>query len=204
MNSLRWSRRCATPDATLSGPSHTADHDETWRTCSDPKLDAWPFSTNTPHRPRAPFLVVAADHPSLIEARERFAATLRAEQRFFGRASAEPKPFPSLIAKLLADDGLRLAAAVDGEIIGLACLRADGEAAVAVVEEWRGRGVATELVRAVIVRGRQLGHARIFLRSSHRSRAVAAMGDALGATVVDLGRGRIELIFDAESDARSA
>jgi len=150
------------------------------------------------------FLVVAADHPSLIEARERFAATLRAEQRFFGRASAEPKPFPSLIAKLLADDGLRLAAAVDGEIVGLACLRADGEAAVAVVEEWRGRGVATELVRAVIVRGRQLGHGRIFLRSSHRSRAVAAMGDALGATVVDLGRGRIELIFDAESDARSA
>ena len=100
------------------------------------------------------FLVVAADHPSLIEARERFAATLRAEQRFFGRAGAEPKPFPSLIAKLLADDGVRLAAAVDGEIIGLACLRADGEAAVAVVEEWRGRGVATELVRAVIVRGR--------------------------------------------------
>jgi GNAT superfamily N-acetyltransferase len=150
------------------------------------------------------FLVVAADHPSLIEARERFAATLRAEQRFFGRASAEPKPFPSLIAKLLADDGLRLAAAVDGEIIGLACLRADGEAAVAVIEQWRNRGVATELVRTVIVRGRQLGHGRIFLRSSHRSRAVAAMGDALGATVVDLGRGRIELIFDAESDARSA
>ena len=66
------------------------------------------------------------------------------------------------------------------------------------------RGVATELVRAVIVRGRQIGHGRIFLRSSYRSRAVASIGDALGATVVDLGRGRIELVFDAGSDARSA
>ena len=129
---------------------------------------------------------------------------MRAEQRFFGRASPDPKPFPSLIAKLLADDGLRLAAAVDGEIIGLACLRADGEAAVAVVEEWRGRGVATALVRAVTGRGRQLGFGRVFIRASHRSRAVAAMGDELGATVVDLGRGRIELIFDTGSDARSA
>jgi GNAT superfamily N-acetyltransferase len=152
----------------------------------------------------SPYLVVAADHPSLIEARERFAATLRAEQRFFGRASANPKPFPSLIAKLLADDGLRLAAAVDGEIIGLACVRADGEAAVAVVEEWRGRGVATALVRAVVARGRELGLGRVFIRSSHRSRAVAAIGDTLGATVVDLGLGRIELIFDAGFDARSA
>ena len=116
------------------------------------------------------FLVVAADHPSLIEARERFAAALRSEQRFFGRASADPKPFPSLIAKLLADDGLRLAAAVDGEIIGLACLRADGEVAVAVVEEWRGRGVATALVRAVTARGPQLRASD----GSSSARAVAA------------------------------
>ena len=129
------------------------------------------------------FLVVAADHPSLVEAREQFAATLRAEQRFFGRASADPKPFPSLISKLLADDGLRFAA---------------------VVEDWRDRGVATALMRAVTVRGRQLGHRRVFIRSSHRSRAVAAMGDALDATIVDLGRGRIELVFDTDSDARSA
>jgi len=150
------------------------------------------------------FLVVAADHPSLIEAREQFAAGLRAEQRFFGRANANPKPFPSLIAKLLADDGTRLAAVVDGRIVGLACLRADGEAAVAVVEEWRGRGVATALMRAVLLRGRQLGHGRIFIRSSHRSRAVAALGDSLDATIVDLGWGRLELIFDAGSGARSA
>ena len=66
------------------------------------------------------------------------------------------------------------------------------------------RGVATALMRAVTVRGRQLGHRRVFIRSSHRSRAVAAMGDALDATIVDLGRGRIELVFDTDSDARSA
>jgi GNAT superfamily N-acetyltransferase len=150
------------------------------------------------------FLVVAADHPSLIEARERFAASLRAEQRFFGRASANPKPFPSLVAKLLAPDGTRLAAVSEGGIVGLACLLSDGEAAVAVVEEWRGRGVATALMRAVTERGRQHGHRRIFIRSSHRSRAVAALGESLDATVVELGWGRIELIFDAGSDARSA
>jgi GNAT superfamily N-acetyltransferase len=152
----------------------------------------------------SPFSIVAADHPSLIEVRERFVGTLRAEQRFFGRAGADPKPFPSLIARLLADDGLRLAATVDGEIVGLACLCPDGEAAVAVVEEWRGRGVASALVRAVTVRGLQLGYGRIFMRSSRRSGAVVTMGEALGASVVDLGRGRIELIFDAESNARSA
>jgi len=161
-------------------------------------LDEHPSSSEP-----AVFLIVAADHPSLIEARERFAATLRAEQRFFGRASTDPKPFPSLIAKLLTD-GLRLAAVVDGEIIGLAVLGADGEAAVAVVEEWRGGGVATALIGAVTVRGRQIGYGRIFIRSSYRSRAVVSIGDALGATVVDLGRGSIELVFDTGSDARSA
>ena len=157
-----------------------------------------------PELPTSDFLLVAADHPSLIDAREQFATRLRSEPRYFGRAGANPKPFPSLIAKLLADDGMRLAAVADGTIVGLACVRADGEAVVAVVAEWRGRGVATELMRAITVRAEQIGHGRIFIRSSRRSRAIAALGDSLGATVVDLGRGRIELIFDVGSDARSA
>ncbi len=160
------------------------------------------MAVRTEHPPD--FLLVAADHPSLADARERFAAGLRAERRYFGRASANPKPFPSLIAKLLTDDGTRFAAVAGGEIIGLACLRGDGEATVAVAEDWRGRGVATALMQAVTMRGLQLGHGRIFIRSSRRSRAVAALGDALGANVVDLGLGRIELIFGAGCGARSA
>jgi GNAT superfamily N-acetyltransferase len=148
-------------------------------------------------------LIVAADHPSLIDARERFAAELRSEQRFFGRSAGTPKPFASLISKLLAGEGARLAAMVDGRIIGLACIRADGEASVAVVQHWRGRGVASALLGAAIERARLVGHPMVFIRSSHRSRAVAAMGESLGGTVVDLGRGRIELIFEVDADART-
>ncbi len=148
-------------------------------------------------------LIVAADHPSLIDARERFASELRAEQRFFGRSAGDPKPFPSLISKLLAGEGARLAAMVDGRIIGLACIQADGEASVAVVEEWRGRGVASALLGATIDRSRRMGHSMVFVRSSHRSRAVAAIGESLGGTVVDLGRGRIELIFTVDSESRT-
>ena len=85
----------------------------------------------------ASMLIVAADHPSLIDARDRFATELRAEQRFFGRSAGTPKPFPSLISTLMCGDGPRLAAMVDGRIIGLACIQADGEASVAVVEQWR-------------------------------------------------------------------
>jgi GNAT superfamily N-acetyltransferase len=148
-------------------------------------------------------LIVAADHPSLIDARERFAAELRAEQRFFGRSVGTPKPFPSLITKLLDGDGARLAAMVDGRIIGLACIQADGEASVAVVDQWRGRGVASALLGATIERARLIGRSMVFIRSSHRSRAVAAIGESLGGTVVDLGRGRIELIFSVDTAART-
>jgi GNAT superfamily N-acetyltransferase len=157
----------------------------------------------TPSRPADAMLLVAADHPSLIDARERFAVELRAEQRYFGRSAPTPKPFPSLIATLLAGDGSRLAAMVDGEIIGLACIRPDGEALVAVVERWRGHGVASALLRAAIERAQLAGHSTVFIRSSRRSRAVAAIGAALGCTVVDLGRGRIHLILTMGDDART-
>ena len=163
-------------------------------------------STQSPPEPdptQQSVLIVAADHPSLIDARERFATELRAEQRFFGRSAGTPKPFPSLIATLLSGDGTRLAAMVDGQIIGLACIQADGEASVAVVEQWRGRGVASALLGAAIERARLTGHSMVFIRSSRRSRAVAAIGESLGGTVVDLGRGRIELIFTVDADART-
>lgn len=148
-------------------------------------------------------LIVAADHPSLIDAREQFASELRAEQRFFGRSAGNPKPFPSLISTLLAGEGARLAAMADGRIIGLACIQSDGEASVAVVEEWRGRGVASALLSAAIERARLTGHSMVFIRSSRRSRAVAAIGESLGGTVVDLGRGRIELIFTVDVEERT-
>jgi GNAT superfamily N-acetyltransferase len=163
-------------------------------------MDASPVITS---RAAESVLIVAADHPSLIDARERFAVELRAEQRFFGRSAATPKPFPSFIATLLTGDGSRLAAIIDGEIVGLACIRPDGEALVAVVERWRGQGLATALLRAAIERAQLAGHSMVFIRSSRRSPAVAAIGAALGGTVVDLGRGRIELILTMGDGART-
>jgi tryptophan synthase beta subunit len=44
-------------------------------------------------------LIVALDHPSLIEAIDQFADELHNEQRFFG-SSAAPAPFPSLINRV--------------------------------------------------------------------------------------------------------
>lgn len=157
-----------------------------------------PPTRTSPPVPAA--LIVAADHPSLIGARARFADRLRAEQRFFGRSVSTPKPFPSLIATLLDGEGSRLAAMVDGEIIGLSCIRRDGEASVAVVEAWRGRGVASALLRAAIERAQLAGQSLVFIRSSRRSRALAAIGASLGGTVVDRGRGSIELILMTEAD----
>jgi GNAT superfamily N-acetyltransferase len=155
--------------------------------------------------------VVAADHPSLVDARTRFVDALRTEQRWFGRSAAShAKPYPSIIARLARNDGLRLAAVVDGEIIAMACVGDDGEASVAVATASRGSGVATELMRALAIRARAAGHHKIFIRSSRRSRATAALGEALGGIVVDMGRGRIDLIFATDAftsdafDARSA
>ncbi len=153
----------------------------------------------------ADLTVVAADHPSLIDARARFVDGLRAEQRWFGRsAAAHPKPFPSVIARLARNDGIHLAAVVGGEVIAMACVGDDGEARVAVAAPSRGSGIATELMRAIAVRARECGHTKIFIRSSRRSRATAALGESLGGSIVDMGHGRIDLIFTVDSGARSA
>jgi GNAT superfamily N-acetyltransferase len=150
-------------------------------------------------------VVVAADHPSFVDARSQFIDGLRAEQRWFGRAaSVGPKPFPSLIARLLQTDCIRLAAVVDGQIIAMASVSRDGEASVAVAAPSRGSGVATELMRAIAERARMAGHSKIFIRSSRRSRATTTLGSELGGTVVDMGRGRIDLIFAVGADTRTA
>ena len=116
-------------------------------------MDAVPAPTPDPSDT---MLIVAADHPSLIDARARFAADLRAEQRHFGRASATPKPFASLIERLESGEGSRLAAVVEGRIIGVACAGADGQPTVAVVEPWRGHGVEHALIRAIQLRSQLL------------------------------------------------
>ncbi len=63
----------------------------------------------------AKVLIVALDHPSLIDVVDRFADDLRSEQRFFGR-QVTTAPFPSLINRLTSAGGLRLGAQIDGRM----------------------------------------------------------------------------------------
>ena len=160
--------------------------------------------------PEHPFVVAAPAHPSLEGAIARFGDALRTETRWFGRRGADaPKPVPSLIRRLVADaPGLRLAAVHDGEIVGLARIDVDAacgpELLVAVVEPWRRRGVALTLVQAIVARAHTVGIERIVLHTSHRGAELHELGAALGFRVVDLGRGRVDLIRTLAPTTRSA
>ena len=81
-------------------------------------------------------------------------------------------------------------------MVGLARVDDAGEVFVVVVAAARGRGVGLALARAMVDRARADGVARLVLRSSRRSRAVVALAESMGFVVVDLGRGRIDLILD--------
>ena len=150
--------------------------------------------------------VVSADHPSVDDEVARFAATLRAEPRWFGpSAVANPKPPRSLVDRLCrSGDGLRVAAIEDGEVVGLARVDAAGEVLIAVIPGRRGSGIGTALGAELVRRARLAGCTRLVLRSSRRSRAVGALGRAMGFTTVDVGRGRIDLILDLVPAGRSA
>ncbi len=155
--------------------------------------------------PAATIQVVGADHPSLDREVDAFLTRLGAEPRYFGpSASANPKPFPSLIRALGERDGFRMAAVDGGRVIGLVRIDASGQAHLAVAVDRRGVGVGTLLGRAAVDRAIQLGYTRIVLRSSRRSRAARRVGESLGCVVVEHGRGRTDLIVDLHTSRRSA
>ena len=150
--------------------------------------------------------VTAADHPSLDAHIERFADEIKAEPRCFGRLGGiDPKPFPSHIARACSrETGFRIAALHEGRVLGLARVDDRGEVTMVVVAAARGRGVGLALARAMVDRARAEGFERLVLRSSRRSRAVIALAESMGFVVVDLGRGRIDLILDLVRAASSA
>ena len=148
-------------------------------------------------------LIVALDHPSLIDAIDQFADELRCEQRFFG-PRATPAPFPSLINRVTSAGGTRLGAMVDGQIVAMARVEASGDTSIAVSADWRGRGVGRALLLATVRRAGQIGISRLVLRSTQRSRSVAALGASVGAVTVDQGRGRVDLIFPTDYASRTA
>jgi GNAT superfamily N-acetyltransferase len=125
--------------------------------------------------------IVPVDHPSLGGDIDRFLAELRAEPRYFGpSAKANPKPFPSLID-------------ADG-----------GELYVAVVADRRGDGVGQFLARAALQRAADLHYPVLTARSTRRSRAMLRLCEQFGCTVIELDRGRTELILTPSVLARTA
>lgn len=148
-------------------------------------------------------LIVALDHPSVSEAVDRFADALRREQRFFGQRAA-PAPFPSLINRVTSAGGMRLGAMVDGQIVGISRVEASGDTSIAVTADWRGFGVGAALLSASVHRAGQAGISRLVLRSTRRSRSVAALGASVGAVAVDQGRGRVDLILRTDLVSQTA
>ena len=149
--------------------------------------------------------IVAADHPTYERDIAQFLAELRAERRFFGpTASANPKPFPSLIVGLEGRGGFRTAAVECGRFVGLARVDGAGELLIAVSESRRGIGIGTMLGRAATERAADLHYGRIVLRSTRRSRAARRVGEQLGCLVVEHARGRTDLLIPVGRQAQSA
>ncbi len=142
-------------------------------------------------------VIVTVDHPSFSRDIDRFLTELRDEPRFFGpSASANPKPFPSLIEALRGRGGFRVAAVEAGRIVGLARIDGAGEMFVAVVADRRGAGVGVAVCRHALVRAAELHYRKVVVRSTRRSRATRRMAEQLGCIMVEHDHGRTDLVLD--------
>jgi len=142
-------------------------------------------------------LIVGADHPSLLEAYELFNAAVGELH------SLEPGPVaqsdavhPRRSPNSEGFSGFRLAAMVNGHIIGAARVNVSGDLRIAVRPEYRGRGVATELSVACVTRARLWGYRRLIMRASHRSQRARQVSASEHILLLDRGEGRIDLMLD--------
>ena len=142
-------------------------------------------------------LLVALAHPSLEQAIALFADELAREQRFFGTAA--PKLPLSSLECLTTHGGIRLGMMVEQRLIGMSLVEPDGSAFIAVAQHQRRRGVGRQLLHATLQRAAAHGHDRVTFRSSWRCKAFVRLAESVDATVVDHGRGRIDLVFQVES-----
>lgn len=141
-------------------------------------------------------IIVALAHPSVEAAIAGFADEMRGEQRFF--ATATPKLATSSLQRLVADGGIRLGVMIDQRLIAMSRVERDGSSVIAVVRAVRGRGVGRRLLESTLRRAADHGHERVVFHSSRRSKAFVELAAAVGATLVDQGRGQVDLIFEAE------
>lgn len=146
----------------------------------------------------APY-IVAIDHPSLQLLVGPFVDTLRSESRRFDRRGrTNPKPFPSLVRKVTERERRRYGVIEHERLVAMASLSRDGEVAVAVTADHRGRGLGSMLLVHVARRAAALGYRRLVMESSRRSQPVAALARRLGWVSFELGLGRVELVLDLQ------
>lgn len=104
-------------------------------------------------------LVIAVDHPSLAGTLGVFIEELRAERGCKGHGPNRGRvPFPELIERLAAPKMMRLGVLHGRRLIAVAAVDNEGAVALAVVEEFRRRGIANELVAVLTERAGTLGY----------------------------------------------
>jgi GNAT superfamily N-acetyltransferase len=104
-------------------------------------------------------LVIAVDHPSLDGTLRVFLDGLRAERGCKGHGPTRGRiPYPELIDRLGAPQMMRLGVLHERRLIAVAAVDNAGAVALAVVEEFRRRGIANELVAVLTERAASLGY----------------------------------------------
>lgn len=105
------------------------------------------------------FLVTAVDHPSLSGTLGVFLDELRAERGCHGHGPTRGRrPYPELIERLGAPKMMRLGVMHERRLIAVAAVDNLGAVALAVVEEFRRRGIANDLVQVLTERATVLGY----------------------------------------------
>ncbi len=141
--------------------------------------------------------IVAVDHPSLFCLVRPFVTELRNESRRFGKVdAANPKPFPSLVRRVVDPARTRFGVMTEHGLVAMASLSLDGEISMAVAADHRGNGHGTKLLIHVIQVAEQSEFGRVFMTSSRRSRPISRLGTRLGWTPVDITPGRLDLFLD--------
>jgi GNAT superfamily N-acetyltransferase len=104
-----------------------------------------------------PPLVTAVDHPSLYGHFERFLGELRSERPCTGRWTGRT-PFPELIDQLASPRCMRLGVCQHGRFIAAVAVDNDGGVVLAVLKEYRRRGVASGLMEVAAERAQAIGY----------------------------------------------
>ena len=117
------------------------------------------------------FIVTSVDHPSLYGTLGVFLDELRTERGCTGRGPNRGRtPYPELIDRLAQPKMMRLGVMHFRRLIAVAAVDNDGAVALAVVEEFRRRGIANELVKILGERAAAIGYPPLHRYTADRAR----------------------------------